>query len=57
MRTVQEQLSQVLSMVKQIAPIDVALKDAAGTILAADIVASEDVPQRPLVGLDGYAVR
>ncbi|WP_435298453.1 molybdopterin molybdotransferase MoeA [Timonella sp. A28] len=57
MRTVQEQLAHVLAMVHQVSPIDVVLTDAAGCILAADIVVSEDVPSRPLAACDGYAVR
>lgn len=57
MRTVQEQLQQVLSMVKQIAPIDVVLTDAAGSILAKDIVVTENVPPVPLAATDGYAAR
>jgi molybdopterin molybdotransferase len=57
MRTVQEQLAQVLSMVGQIDPLDVVLTDAAGSILAKDILAVENVPDRALAACDGYAVR
>jgi len=57
MRTVQQQLTSVLSMVSQVPPIDVVLADAAGCILAEDIVVTQDVPARALAGCDGYAVR
>lgn len=57
MRSVQEQLQQVLSTVKQISPIDVVLTDAAGCILAKDIVVSENVPLHAIAACDGYAVR
>lgn len=57
MRTVQEQLQHVLSMVKQIAPLDVVLTDAAGCILAKDIVVTENVPNHAIASCDGYAVR
>ncbi len=57
MRTVQEQLGAVLSMVSQVTPLDVVLTDAAGSILAADILVQENVPALDLAACDGYAVR
>lgn len=57
MRTVQEQLGAVLSMVGQVEPLDVVLTDAAGSILAADIVVQENVPALDIAACDGYAVR
>ena len=44
-------------MVSQVPPIDVVLTDAAGSILAADIVVTENVPAQALAACDGYAVR
>ncbi len=44
-------------MVSQVPPLEVVLTDAAGSILAADIVVRENVPARDLAACDGYAVR
>lgn len=57
MRTVQEQLGAVMSIVSQVPPLDVVLTDAAGSILAADIMVQENVPALDLAACDGYAVR
>lgn len=56
MRSVQDQLAAVLAAVGPVAPLDVVLADAAGTILAEDLVAPVDVPAWPVAGCDGYAV-
>lgn len=56
MRTVQEQLAAVLAAVGPVAPLDVVLADAVGCILAADVVASRDLPVYALAARDGYAV-
>ncbi len=56
MRSVQDQLAAVLAGVGPVAPLDVVLADAAGTILAEDVVAPADVPARPVAARDGYAV-
>src|SRR6478735_3544460 len=45
MRSVQDHLAAVLAAVGPVAPLDVALHDAAGCILAADLVAGADLPR------------
>lgn len=57
MRSVQDQLAAVLAVAKPVPALDVVLTDAAGCILAADIVVTEDVPPRAVATCDGYAVR
>lgn len=56
MRSVQDHLAAVLAAVGPVAPLDVVLADAVGCILAADVVASVDVPALRLAERDGYAV-
>ncbi|WP_029289949.1 gephyrin-like molybdotransferase Glp [Cellulomonas sp. HZM] len=56
MRSVQDHLAAVLAAVGPVAPLDVALHDAAGCILADDVVASADLPRVPVAERDGYAV-
>ncbi|HEY0186900.1 MAG TPA: gephyrin-like molybdotransferase Glp [Cellulomonas sp.] len=56
MRSVQDQLAAVLAAVGPVAPLDVVLADAAGAILAEDLVAGSDVPPVPVAAYDGYAV-
>lgn len=56
MRSVQDQLAAVLAAVGPVAPLDVVLSDAAGCILAEDVVAPADVPAVPVAARDGYAV-
>lgn len=56
MRSVQDQLAAVLAAVGPVSPLDVVLSDAAGCILAEDLVAPADVPSRPVAACDGYAV-
>lgn len=56
MRSVQDQLAAVLAAVGPVAPLDVVLTDASGTILAEDLIAPVDVPAIPLAACDGYAV-
>ena len=57
MKSVQDQLAAVLAVAVPVPALDVVLTDAAGCILAADIVVTEDIPSRPLATCDGYAVR
>ncbi|WP_029068303.1 gephyrin-like molybdotransferase Glp [Jonesia quinghaiensis] len=57
MKTVQQQLTQFLAHITQVPPLDVALSDASGCILAADIVATSPIPPMALAACDGYAVR
>ncbi|MBO9570180.1 MAG: molybdopterin molybdotransferase MoeA [Cellulomonas iranensis] len=56
MRTVQDHLAAVLAAAAPVAPLDVVLHDATGCILAADVVASVDVPAVAVAARDGYAV-
>jgi molybdopterin molybdotransferase len=56
MRSVQDQLAAVLAAVGPVAPLDVVLADAAGAILAEDLVSGADVPAAPVAAYDGYAV-
>lgn len=56
MRSVQDQLAAVLAAVGPVAPLDVALSDAAGCILAEDVVAPVPVPPLPVAARDGYAI-
>ncbi|MEJ7725165.1 MAG: hypothetical protein WKF64_12725, partial [Ilumatobacteraceae bacterium] len=46
----------VLSQCPPLRPVSVALADAVGRVLAADVVAPEDVPPFDNSALDGYAV-
>ena len=57
MRSVQEHLAAVLALVGPVEPLDVVLHDAAGCVLAVDVVAPADVPQVAVADCDGYAVR
>lgn len=57
MKTVQQQLTQFLAHITQVPPLDVALADASGCILAADVIARSAVPPTALAACDGYAVR
>ena len=57
MRSVQDQLAAVLAIALPVPALDVVLTDAAGCILATDIVVTEDIPSRPVATCDGYAVR
>ncbi|MBO3088878.1 molybdopterin molybdotransferase MoeA [Cellulomonas dongxiuzhuiae] len=56
MRSVQEHLAAVLAAAGPVPPLDVVLHDAAGCILAADVVAPVDVPAVAVASRDGYAV-
>ena len=47
----------VVERCDRLAPREVALTDALGTVLAHDVVAPEDVPPFANSGMDGYAVR
>jgi molybdopterin molybdotransferase len=51
-----EHLQSVMEAVRPLAPIGLALLDAAGCALATDIVAHEDVPPFDNSAMDGYAV-
>jgi molybdopterin molybdotransferase len=47
----------VLSSCPALSPVEVAVDDATGLVLAADVVAVEDVPPFPNSAVDGYAVQ
>ena len=57
MRTVLEHRAAVLDLVRPLEPVAVPLDDAAGLVLAADVVAAADVPAWDNSAMDGYAVR
>ncbi len=46
----------MLAMVGPVEPLDVVLRDAAGCVLAADVVAPADVPPVAVADCDGYAL-
>lgn len=56
MRSVQDHLAAVLAAVGPVAPLDVALHDAVGCILATDLVAPRDLPAVTVAARDGYAL-
>src|SRR5690554_5521234 len=56
-KSVQRHLSDALAAVKPVPPLDVVLADAAGCILAEDLVVAADLPARAVAACDGYAVR
>jgi len=56
-RTVDEHLAEVLSVVQPLAPLELSLLDAHGCILAEDVVAKGPVPSFDNASMDGYAVR
>ncbi len=56
MRSVQDHLAAVLAAVGPVPPLDVVLGDAAGCILAVDVVAAADVPGMRVASRDGYAI-
>ncbi len=57
MKRVADHLSEVLSVVRPLAPLDVQLLDAHGCVLAEDVVAPWPLPQFDNSAMDGYAVR
>ena len=57
MRTVDEHLAEVLSVVEPLAPLEVGLLDAHGCVLAEDVVAPHPLPGFDNSAMDGYAVR
>lgn len=48
---------EILDAVRALGPVDVALRDAHGLVLAADVVSQVDVPPFANTAMDGYAVR
>ncbi len=57
LRTVAEQLSRVLDTVGSVDPIELALLDAQGLLLAEQVVADAPLPGFDNSAMDGYAVR
>ena len=56
MKTVEEHQGAVLAAVQPLPPVDVALLDAVGQVLAADVVAGWPLPSFDNSSMDGYAV-
>ena len=57
MRSVDEHLAEVLSVVKPLTPLEVGLLDAHGCVLAEDVIAPAALPGFDNSAMDGYAVR
>ncbi|EAP97169.1 molybdopterin binding domain protein [Janibacter sp. HTCC2649] len=57
MRTVDEHRAALLALVSALPPVTVALSEALGRVLAADVVAAVDLPGFDNSAMDGYAVR
>ena len=57
MRSVDEHLADVLSVVRMLHPLEVGMLDAHGCILAEDVVATAPLPGFDNSAMDGYAVR
>lgn len=57
MTEVFDHLERVLDLAHPLPPLEVRLADAVGCVLAHDVPALADLPERDLAGLDGYAVR
>lgn len=57
MISVDEALDQLFALVAPLGAERVALRDAAGRVLAADAVATRDQPPFPAAAMDGYALR
>lgn len=52
----QTHLADVLAVARPVQPLDVLLADAAGCILAEDVLVPADLPPHAAAGCDGYAV-
>jgi molybdopterin molybdotransferase len=57
LRSVDEHLADILSVVHPLAPLEVGLLDAHGCVLAEDVVAPQPLPGFDNSAMDGYAVR
>lgn len=57
MRSVDQHLADVLSVVKPLVPLEVGLLDAHGCVLAEDVHATDPLPGFDNSAMDGYAVR
>jgi molybdopterin molybdotransferase len=56
-RSVDEHLAEVLSIIKPLTPLEVGLLDAHGCVLSEDVVAPAALPGFDNSAMDGYAVR
>jgi molybdopterin molybdotransferase len=56
-RSVDEHLQEILSVVSPLAALEVGLLDAHGCVLAEDVVATSALPAHSVAAVDGYAVR
>lgn len=56
MLTVAEATHEILARLRPLPPVEIDFRDAAGLVLAADVVASADLPPARRSGVDGYAV-
>ncbi|MDX6218204.1 MAG: molybdopterin molybdotransferase [Frankiales bacterium] len=57
MRSVDEHLAEILSVVHPLQSLEVGLLDAHGCVLAEDVAATVPVPAHGVAAVDGYAVR
>ena len=57
MRSVDEHLAEVLSVVTPLAPLELSLLDAHGCVLAEDVTATAPLPGFDNSSMDGYALR
>ena len=55
--SVDQALERILSRIAPLPPVETALADALGSVLAVDVVADRDVPPFRNSAMDGYAVR
>jgi molybdopterin molybdotransferase len=56
-KSVDQHLADLLSLARPLAPIELPLLDAQGSVLAEDVTAPLDLPQWDNSSMDGYAVR
>ncbi|UFU03637.1 molybdopterin molybdotransferase MoeA [Ruania suaedae] len=56
MKSVSEHLAAVLDLLQPLPALEVVLRDAVRCVLAEDVTADQDLPERDLAGIDGYAV-
>lgn len=57
MKSVDQHLADLLALAHPLAPIELPLLDAQGSVLAEDVVAPQDLPPWDNSSMDGYAVR
>jgi molybdopterin molybdotransferase len=56
-KSVDQHLADLLNLARPLAPIELPLLDAQGSVLAEDVVAPHDLPQWDNSSMDGFAVR